>query len=244
MAHRSLSGFLLLACLAFASPATAGPWGPPRFYLAAPRYIEDEPITFKLRHDNHNKVRYMSETWDIVDDSGAVISQYYWTADERRMAPHAYKTWVWDQHEACYGACQNVWEGDPAPPGTYQIRASVDDIEVTMEFTIGAYFHIGFDGRPKTDFVVFTHKADVVQQMRAELDRPQEERQIVAGKVRGRHPGYNEPWSFVLAPPSIFLGEVFVEVCDGSPNYVERHLNEWRGRQWCPWSSYVAAEGL
>ena len=90
------------------------------------------------------------------------------------------------------------------------------------------------------DFTVFSNRADVVEQMRAELERPQEERQIVAGVVKARRPGYNADWEFILGPRSIFLGEVFMEVCDGSPYYVEKHRAEWRGQQWCPWSSYVA----
>jgi hypothetical protein len=46
-----------------------------------------------------------------------------------------------------------------------------------------------------------------------------------------------------MGPSSIVLGEVFVEVCDGDPNYVERHRREWLGERWCPWSSYVKREG-
>jgi hypothetical protein len=47
-----------------------------------------------------------------------------------------------------------------------------------------------------------------------------------------------------MGPHSIVLGEVFVEVCDGSPFYVQRHRKEWLGERWCPWDSYVKRIGL
>jgi hypothetical protein len=39
------------------------------------------------------------------------------------------------------------------------------------------------------------------------------------------------------------LGEVFIEVCDAAPRYVERHKKAWLGERWCPWSSYVSKTG-
>ncbi|MFN2388618.1 MAG: hypothetical protein ABR575_03290 [Actinomycetota bacterium] len=58
---------------------------------------------------------------------------------------------------------------------------------------------------------------------------------------RGRP--YNPAWSYTVGPSSIFVGEVFVEVCDASPEYVEENRREWLGEQWCPWSSNVQAVG-
>jgi len=244
MARKPVTIGLVIALLSIPLATNAAPYGKPYFYTFSSRYTEGETITFKLRHDQHTKVMRMGETWDVVDAEGSVLAQYYWEDDQRWLPPHQYRLWEWDQHQACSGACQNVWEGELVPPGRYRIVTTVDDQEVAKWFSVGAFFHLGFDGRPATDFVVFSNNADVVGQLRAELDRSQEERQIVAGIVRTRKPGYNTDWSFVLDPPSIFLGEVFVEVCDGAPRYIERHRNEWRGQQWCPWSSYVAAEGL
>jgi hypothetical protein len=42
---------------------------------------------------------------------------------------------------------------------------------------------------------------------------------------------------------SIVLGQVFTEVCDASPTYVQNHRADWLGRRWCPWSSYVKRAG-
>jgi hypothetical protein len=233
-----------VACVCVVQKASAGPYGAPRFYMLTTRYLPGETITFKLRHDQHNKVPFMAETWDVVDAEGNVIAQYYWNEDQRRIPPHAYWTWHWDQRQACYGACQNVREGDPIVPGRYRIVTTVDGKEVSKAFSVGQYFHMAFEGRPNADFVVYSNNADVVERMRAELQRPEEERQFVTGIVRQRKPGYNPRWSYVLDPPTIDLAEASIEVCDGSPYYVEHHLKQWRGQQWCPWSSHVASEGL
>src|SRR5687768_11717375 len=136
MLRRLLAAAATLACLSFAWPAAAAPYGDPRFYVGA-RYIEGESITLKLRHDNHNAVKTFSETWDILDEEGNVMAQYYWPEDERWLAPHQYRTWVWDQRQACYGSCQNVWEGDPVPPGRYRVRTMIEGEEITKWFSIG-----------------------------------------------------------------------------------------------------------
>ena len=242
MRRGALALVAVLACLATTTPAPAAPYGDPKFYVGA-RYVEGQEIFIKLRHDNHNRVRTMSETWDIYNEAGEIMAQYYWPEDERWLAPHQYRTWVWDQRQACYGACQNVWEGDPAPPGRYRVVTTMDGQEISKWFSIGAYFHIAFEGRPHADFVVYSNRPEWVEAMRAELGRPDEERQVVLGTVKTRKPGYNPDWSYVLAPNTVELAEASIEVCDGSPYYVEHHLKAWRDKTWCPWSSHVAFEG-
>ena len=214
-------------------------WGSPTpipVRTDAPRYSEDQVVQITLGNVQG------AESIDIhLVENDQIVAQYYLSEeqqDDRQVV------WDWDQRHACYGACQNVWEGDPAQPGIYEVRASTLAPDEFTRFSIGAYFHVGFEARPNADFVVFTNKPEMVEQMRAELERPQEERQIVAGTVKARRPGYNPEWRYILGPRSIFLGEVFIEVCDGSPYYVQRHLDEWRGKTWCPWSSHVASEGL
>src|SRR5688500_17028255 len=105
MLRRFAAACLALTCLALVVPASAAPYEDPKFYIGA-RHVEGEEIFIKLRHDNHNRVRTMSETWDIYNEAGEIMAQYYWPEDERWLAPHQYRTWVWDQRQACYGACQ------------------------------------------------------------------------------------------------------------------------------------------
>ena len=54
--------------------------------------------------------------------------------------------------------------------------------------------------------------------------------------------GHNEPYSWHLDPAQTEMAEVAIEVCDGSPTYVEEHLDEFVdvvGR-YCPWGAKLA----
>jgi hypothetical protein len=61
-----------------------------------------------------------------------------------------------------------------------------------------------------------------------------------------RGPGkadHNEPWSWHLDPEQIEMAEIAIEVCDGTPSFVEEELDyfvETVGR-YCPWSARLVA---
>lgn len=73
-------------------------------------------------------------------------------------------------------------------------------------------------------------------------------RDVVAGRrslfpigrlVRGDG-GFNAPWSWHLDPSEVRLTEVAIEVCDGTPSYIEAHISDFP--TYCPWSARVTAE--
>jgi hypothetical protein len=105
----------------------------------------------------------------------------------------------------------------------------------------GKLFTLGFRGSDAT-FVILAREQEAVHELRADLAKPRRERRIVSGIVRPRMP-YNQAWSYTMGSRSIVLAEAFIEVCDASPTYVERHREEWLGKRWCPWSSYVKRAG-
>jgi hypothetical protein len=76
-----------------------------------------------------------------------------------------------------------------------------------------------------------------------ETEAAAEEKTLIVSGVVRRPQRYNPDWRFAMRSGSIVLGEVFIEVCDGSPKYVQRHRSEWLGERWCPWSSYVEKVG-
>ncbi len=51
--------------------------------------------------------------------------------------------------------------------------------------------------------------------------------------------GHNGPWSWHLDPEQIEMGEVAIELCDGTPSYVEETLDYWVDTvgYYCPWSA-------
>jgi len=72
----------------------------------------------------------------------------------------------------------------------------------------------------------------------------QEPQRIVIGPVRRGDGGFNAPWRWHLDPDSTEFAEVTIELCDGTPSYLEAHLDEWLAtvRTYCPWGSRLVRE--
>jgi hypothetical protein len=180
--------------------------------------------------------------WTITRaKTGEAVAQFHWDRSERRLAPGQTAIWEWDQREGAY-------RSEPAPPEEtervgpdgYVLTVDEDMPGLTRRFQIGRFFTLGFEGRDD-EFVVFVNERKPIKLMKAEAEA-EDKTLIVSGIVRDEAP-YNDDWSYSMGPGSIVLGEAFVEVCDGNPRYVERHKDEWLGKRWCPWSSYVARTG-
>lgn len=180
--------------------------------------------------------------WTIRDvRSGEQVSHYDFSDEQRSFGPGETIEWEWLQDDACYGVCRNVRAGEPVGPGIYEAVVETSLGVSTRRFQVGQYFTIRFTSRPQARFVVYVNTPAEVAQMEAEAAKDGD-KQIVSGIVRRDRP-YNRDWNFSMAPGSIVLGDVFIEVCDGSPYYVQRHRKEWLGERWCPWSSYVEKVG-
>ncbi|MFC1890294.1 hypothetical protein ACFL4G_11120 [Thermodesulfobacteriota bacterium] len=52
---------------------------------------------------------------------------------------------------------------------------------------------------------------------------------------------FNPGYSYRLEPESVEFGEVWMEVCDGTPCYVEADPAGWFANPttWCPWGAFV-----
>lgn len=64
---------------------------------------------------------------------------------------------------------------------------------------------------------------------------------IVNGRLVRGDGGFNQPWSWHLAPESIEFADLTAEVCDGCPQMVEGNLDYWIDTvgRFCPWSSRI-----
>jgi hypothetical protein len=247
---RPLGSLLVTALLVggAAAPTSAGTNS--RFGAENGRYQIGEAITIRFENNTDHEVR-MGKIWRIgAWQTDQEVASYYWPDAERTVAPGDERVWTWHQlGPACYGECQNLQPGEPVSPGEqvdagkYVVLAPIGGRQRQDTFLIGSYFTLGFEGRENLSFVVFVAKQPEVDQMAAEAEA--EDKTLIVGGIvrRGRAP-YNPAWSYTMGPRSILLGEVWIEVCDGSPRYVERHLNAWAGEMWCPWSSYVARAGF
>ena len=231
---------LALSLCATAVPPTAAALDP--FDLQVETYHRPGATVAIVLHNNTADPQRFSTPWTITRaKTDEVVAQYHWTREERRVAPGDAAVWQWDQREGPHSSePAPPGEGELAGPGGYVLTVETPAETLTRRFQIGRFFTLGFEGRSAA-FVVFVNERRPIKLMRAEA-RSEEKTLIVSGKVReGRR--YNGDWSYSMGPGSIVLGEVFIEVCDGSPRYVERHKREWLGQRWCPWSSYVAAAG-
>lgn len=238
--------FLLVAlilCVALPLlPAAAGGAAAPKLSVIKKRYVQGHDVKVTLTNNTGSDITFESP-WRIENTKGESVAAYHWAAGETTLAPGASIYWIWDgtPNECSKDGCTKVG-GVPAA-GRYFAAVDVQNFgEIRDGFLTGRYFTIGFDSRPGTTFNLFVAKQKAVDQMRAEAEA-QDKSLIVSGIVRLGRRGYNSDWSFYMGPRSVVLGEVFMEVCDGSPYYVQRHREDWSGDRWCPWSSYVKKMG-
>jgi hypothetical protein len=61
---------------------------------------------------------------------------------------------------------------------------------------------------------------------------------VVAGAGQGLH---NLPWSWHLDAEDIEMAEITIEVCDGTPSYVQETLADWLGERYCPWTAELVS---
>jgi hypothetical protein len=62
-----------------------------------------------------------------------------------------------------------------------------------------------------------------------------------AGPLRRGDGGFNQPWSWHLDPAETRMVEAAIEVCDGTPSYVEGHVDDFVAVGYCPWGARVIA---
>ncbi len=238
--RRSLALGIAL-CAAFALGTPSGARDRPLQLSLKPHHRPGAPVIAVLHNASEDKARF-SSPWTITRAKTAeVVAQYHWTKRERTLAPGQTAIWEWDQREGPHRTTPAPpEEADRVGPGGYILTVETENGSLRRRFQIGRFFTLGFEGIDDS-FVVFVNERKPIDQMKAEA-AAEDKTLIVSGKVRDEA-RYNRPWSYTMGPGSIVLGEVFVEVCDASPHYVEEHKEEWLGERWCPWSSYVARVG-
>ena len=64
-----------------------------------------------------------------------------------------------------------------------------------------------------------------------------------SGRIQIGNGGFNGIWGWHYVPDSIRMVEASVEVCDGTPSYVNTHLNDFLAVGYCPWAAKVIKVG-
>ena len=64
---------------------------------------------------------------------------------------------------------------------------------------------------------------------------------VILGRVAKGNGGFNGSWSWHLVPSTIEVPDASIELCDGTPSYLEAHRDEWitSVRNYCPWGAKV-----
>lgn len=77
------------------------------------------------------------------------------------------------------------------------------------------------------------------------LQRGESTATIPNGTLRpGPGPGmHNLPWSWHLDPEDTHMADFTIELCDGTPAFVEEDLEYWLGTvgQYCPWNAKLVS---
>jgi hypothetical protein len=106
-------------------------------------------------------------------------------------------------------------------------------------------FGMHFDASGTEDFIAKTSDPELIDIIAAELENPPYQRFLhIHGRIERGNDGYNLNWSWHFVSGEWDLAEMSIEVCDGTPSYVEENLDEWLSMQdsFCPWDSYVKEE--
>jgi hypothetical protein len=66
---------------------------------------------------------------------------------------------------------------------------------------------------------------------------------VIHGRLMRGNGGFNSPWGWHLDPASITTPDLAVELCDGTPSYVEEELDYYMAsvKFYCPWGAKVVS---
>lgn len=120
------------------------------------------------------------------------------------------------------------------------------DVNCEVAFDEGMrFFEFGHRGSDYT-FYAWTKDTAVIAHVTAQLALPEAERgQHINGKIELLPEGctLNKSWSWYFLADEWDLADISIELCDGNPQYVEDHLEDYLDiERYCPWSSYVLRE--
>ena len=224
MRNRIVCLLLVVAASLGLTPLQAGAThGELELEASRARYLDTEDVVLRLENHTDQRIELLGGS---IRDASSDEKVEDLEAARRYLGPDGFHEWIWTPGGIT---------------GRFVARFNTSAGTLFSRFQVGAYFTIAFEGRDDT-FVVYTRREKAIDDLREDLTRPQEERRIVSGIVRGEVP-YNAAWSYSMGPGSIILADMWIEVCDANPRYVENHRRQWMGERWCPWSSYVASEG-
>jgi hypothetical protein len=59
------------------------------------------------------------------------------------------------------------------------------------------------------------------------------------GRIAPGAGGFNAPWSWHFVPDTVRMVDASIELCDGTPSYVEAHRTDYLLSGYCPWGGRI-----
>src|SRR5262245_31570024 len=99
---------------------------------------------------------------------------------------------------------------------------------------VGQYFTV----RVASDnFVMFATDPETIRLAKENFEGKNSRFPI--GKIAVGNGGFNGGWGWHFVPDNVRMTEVAIEVCDGTPSYVNAHLQDFLSVGYCPWGAKV-----
>jgi hypothetical protein len=132
------------------------------------------------------------------------------------------------------GGCATDPEADPA---TSDSEAALSKCVGCTLPTSGLYatFRVGSE----TFRQQITSQAGIIGALA--LWRGTSNARIPIGALDCKCTGWNCQWDFHMVPSSITFTEIAIEICDGTPSYVNNHCSDFARGSYCPWSAVLTS---
>lgn len=106
------------------------------------------------------------------------------------------------------------------------------------------YITFAMEDNKTESFIVKTDNEQLITQAKASLQS--NSNLIVTGKVLEGNGGFNiksdkSSWNWHFDPTTVSFADFTIEVCDARPTYVAENINDWKGKQYCPWGARIVS---
>jgi len=104
----------------------------------------------------------------------------------------------------------------------------------------GKYFLVDVHGER---FIIYVTDAETIELAIENMQG--KNKMFPMGELGRGDGGFNKPWSWHLKPDTVRMVEVSIELCDGTPSFVEDELEYWLEtvKNYCPWGGRIIAMG-
>lgn len=196
-----------------------------------------EPVSFKVKNTGPTPIALGdSKPWIVNDTRGSLVYDPGGDTSTEVINPGQEIEWRWDQKDS---------NGNFVNFGNYSIKFNPtgDSSSIVIQNQQGSQGYFTFQMTPGgSQFRVYISRSSEIRKAIEDYYKIGRAH-IPMAKVIDDRPGkspYDSRWSWHFNPDEIFVAEAAIELCDGSPEWVETALDSWAGKTFCPWAAHVS----